>query len=398
MNPSEESTAAVAAASASELRDEPRTARYPDNQDLPRFVDKYFLRTKEIVGRYGDCVVTYAVFMRRPVTSAPNLALRWLERIVAERGVEVEVDLRYREGAWVGAGEPIVLLTGSLFNLIDLETQFLQKLGAACVAAYNAYVMCVELPKAGFLAMNARHCAGTDMEELMAYGASVGSRKAQKKVGARGFIGNATDETAHFFGQTRGYGTMPHALIGYAGSTVSATEMFHETHPDDDLTVLVDYFGHEITDALAVCARFPELANAGRLSFRLDTHGGRFVEGLDTAESYAILERKATRAIRGYRSPTELRYLIGTGVSAAAVWHLREALDTAGYQLAKIVGSSGFSPEKCRVMALADAPLDVVGTGSFLPGCWSETYATADIIDYDGSKRVKVGREFLLRK
>ena len=398
MDASEESTVAVAAASASELRDEPRTARYPDNQDLPRFVDKYFLKTKEIVGRYGDCAVTYAVFMRRPVTCAPNLALRWLERIVAERGVEIEVDLRYREGAWVGAGEPIVLLTGSLFNLIDLETQFLQKLGAACVAAYNAYVMCVELPKTGFLAMNARHCAGTDMEELMAYGASVGSRKAQKKVGAKGFIGNATDETAHFFGQTRGYGTMPHALIGYAGSTVSATEMFHATHPDDDLTVLVDYFGREITDALAVCARFPELASAGRLSFRLDTHGGRFVEGLDTAQSYAILERKATRAIRGYRSSTELRYLIGTGVSAAAVWHLREALDAAGYRLAKIVGSSGFTPEKCRIMALADAPLDVVGTGSFLPGYWSETYATADIIDYDGSKRVKVGREFLLRE
>jgi nicotinate phosphoribosyltransferase len=39
----------------------------------------------------------------------------------------------------------------------------------------------------------------------------------------------------------------------------------------------------------------------------------------------------------------------------------------------------------------------VVGTGSFIPDAWSETYATADIVDYDGQKRVKVGREFLLR-
>jgi nicotinate phosphoribosyltransferase len=29
---------------------------------------------------------------------------------------------------------------------------------------------------------------------------------------------------------------------------------------------------------------------------------------------------------------------------------------------------------------------------------WSETYATADIIAYDGVPMVKAGREFLLRK
>jgi nicotinate phosphoribosyltransferase len=40
----------------------------------------------------------------------------------------------------------------------------------------------------------------------------------------------------------------------------------------------------------------------------------------------------------------------------------------------------------------------VVGTGSFIPDAWSETYATADIVDYDGQARVKVGREFLLRQ
>jgi nicotinate phosphoribosyltransferase len=64
----------------------------------------------------------------------------------------------------------------------------------------------------------------------------------------------------------------------------------------------------------------------------------------------------------------------------------------------KIVASSGFSPAKCRVMAMAEAPIDVVGTGSFLPDLWSETYATADIIAFDGVPMVKAGREFLLPK
>ena len=46
-------------------------------------------------------------------------------------------------------------------------------------------------------------------------------------------------------------------------------------------------------------------------------------------------------------------------------------------------------------MGAARAPLDMVGTGSFLPATLSETYATADIISYGGERRVKVGREFL---
>jgi nicotinate phosphoribosyltransferase len=46
-------------------------------------------------------------------------------------------------------------------------------------------------------------------------------------------------------------------------------------------------------------------------------------------------------------------------------------------------------------MGAAKAPLNMVGTGSFLPATLTETYATADIIRYDGVRRVKVGREFL---
>jgi nicotinate phosphoribosyltransferase len=64
----------------------------------------------------------------------------------------------------------------------------------------------------------------------------------------------------------------------------------------------------------------------------------------------------------------------------------------------RIVASSGFGVDKCRVMADARAPIDLVGTGSFIPDAWSETYATADIVDYDGKAIVKVGREFLLRR
>jgi len=369
----------------------------PLDREITARTDSYFNRTRRIVEKFGDARVTYAIFLRRPVISAPRLAVQWLETVARERDTPFEIEVKYPEGAWVGAGDPLIYLTGSFAALADLETIYLQKLGPACVAAHNAYQMCVELPGAAFLAMEARHCAGFEMQDMMGYAASVGSAAAQRE-GAKGFIGNANDGTAHWFGTLAGRGTMPHALIGYAGSTLRAAEMFHQTFPEDALTVLVDYFGLEITDSLAVCHRFPDLAKTGRLSVRLDTHGGRFLEGLDPAESYAVLERHAPNAIRRYRSASELRHLVGTGVSAAAIWRVREALDEAGFPQVRIVASSGFNVSKCRVMNEAHAPVDVVGTGSFIPDTWSETYATADIVEYDGTPRVKVGREFLLRQ
>ncbi|KJS38819.1 MAG: nicotinate phosphoribosyltransferase [Rhodospirillaceae bacterium BRH_c57] len=370
---------------------------WPPAGSLPAWTDTYFRRTRAVVERFGDCQVTYAVFMRRPVLAATRLAREWLAAMATARGTSFEVEVCYDDGAWIGAGDPMLRITGSFVQLVELETILLQKIGAACVAAYNAYAMCEELPHVAFLAMDSRHCAGTEMAELMAYAASVGSQAARASNGALGFIGNATDATAHFFGQGEGKGTMPHALIGYAGSTLRAAQMFHDTFPDQDMTVLADYFGQEVTDSLEVCRAFPDLAAQGRLAFRLDTHGGRFLEGLDTQASYDVLDRHAPQAIRGYRTETELRHLIGTGVSAAAIWHVREQLDAAGFPAARIVASSGFSPGKCKVMAVARAPIDVIGTGSYLPSNWGETYATADVIAYDGVSRVKVGREFLIK-
>ena len=371
---------------------------HPDAADVPHYTDAYFSKSKAVVEQFGDMPVTYAVFMRRPVVSAARLTVEWLQAVASARGAAFDIEERYEEGVSVGAGDPLLYISGPLRHLIDLETLYLQKLGSACVAAYNARAMCMALPDTGFLAMDARHCAGTDMAEIMAYAASVGSAAAKREAGAVGFIGNATDATAHFFGAERGLGTMPHGLIGYAGSTLRAAEMFVETFPDEPLTVVTDYYGAELSDAVAVCRRFPERAAEGRVAIRLDTHGGRYTEGLDLQKSYEVLDRNAPRAIRDYRTEGELRHLVGTGVTAAAIWHLRETLDGAGFPKAKITASSGFTAGKCRVMALAQAPVDTIGTGSYLPDQWSETYATADIVEYDGNPSVKVGREFLLRR
>ena len=51
--------------------------------DIAARTDSYFNRTRRIVARFGDKRVTYAVFMRRPVISAPRLMVEWLEAAAA---------------------------------------------------------------------------------------------------------------------------------------------------------------------------------------------------------------------------------------------------------------------------------------------------------------------------
>ena len=45
----------------------------------------------------------------------------------------------------------------------------------------------------------------------------------------------------------------------------------------------------------------------------------------------------------------------------AAIHHLRDGLNKAGFPKVKIVASSGFEPAKCKMMAEAEAPIDAAG-------------------------------------
>jgi nicotinate phosphoribosyltransferase len=378
--------------------------------------DKYFTKSREVVEKFGDKTVTYGVFMRRRVICAINPAIECLREYYPSAGTPLQITRPYEEGAFVPDGRPLLTYTGSLASLLELETLILQRTGVACVSAYNAYKMAMNLPKAAFIDMHARHATGDDMTELAAYGAAVGSRMA-KLAGAVGFVGTSQDLTAHFYGTERGVGTMPHALIGYAGATLRAAQMFVAEHPDDNLTVLVDYYAREYTDALEVCRWWfqdylpKDPRGARTLSLRIDTHGDRFAEGLSYEQSVDIVanwlhvpnEYEAVRMVMGEEAfdadtlnvvkDRVRKVLFGTGVSLAAVIHMRGTLDAAGFNGARIVASSGFNPFKCKMFGNARAPVDAIGTGSFIPEAYGDTFATADVFMYDGRFDVKVGRE-----
>ncbi len=410
--------------------------------DIARRSDAYFLKTAAIVAAHGDCRATYAVFLRTDCIVAVERAVELLHELYpADATWPLEIRRTAPEGTILASGKPLLYLTGSMTALAPLETLLLQRVGFACVSAMNAFTMCQAMPKASFIAMDARHCTGDDMHLACSYGASVGSRTAQL-MGAIGFVGTSTSIAAPLFGASEGLGTMPHALIGYAkarilargddpeagNATLEAAKLYAETFPDEaTYTVLVDYDGREITDALAVCRWFFDEARldaAGKkLAFRIDTHAGRHLEGLDWSGSVETLLRwthkstpgeVAKLALQGFmiddldgQSSDEIRdkCLFGTGVTAASVVRFRKALDDAGYKAPTIVASSGFDVLKCRVFGNLGIPVDVVGTGSYLPTKINRAHATADIVRYempDGDGRlvpfdlVKVGREHLL--
>lgn len=393
----------------------------PAARHAPGFVqartDKYFSKSRAVVERCGDKTVTYGVFMRRRVICAIEPALAILREHYPDSPVPLKVERLYEEGAFVPDQKPMFTYSGSLAALLELETLILQRTGIACLSAYNAYKMAMNLPKATFIDMHARHASGDDMTQLAAYGASIGSRMA-KLAGALGFVGSSQDLTAHHYGLPQGLGTMPHALVGYAGSTLRAAQMFVETHSNENLTVLIDYFGREFADSLQVCRWwFGEYLPADprnlkkTLSLRIDTHGDRFAEGLSYESSVEIVcrwlhvvnEYEAVRLVMGEEAfdadtlnvvkDRVRRVLFGTGVSVAAIIQMRQKLDAAGFTAAKIVGSSGFNLFKCKMFGNARAPVDAIGTGSFIPESFPETYATADIFVYDGQFGAKLGRE-----
>jgi len=376
--------------------------------------DKYFTKSREIVERFGDKTVTYGVFMRRRVICAVNPAIDCLREYYASDATALKITRLYEEGAVVPDGKPMFTYTNSLAALLELETLILQRVGVTCVTAYNAYKMAMNLPKTAFLDMHARHATGDDMTQLAAYGAAVGSRTA-KLAGAVGFTGTSQDLTASFYGAERGIGTMPHALVGYAGSTLRAAQMFVEAHPHDNLTVLVDYYAREYSDALEVCRWWfqdsKDPTGTRTLSVRIDTHGDRFAEGLNYDKSVEIVaswlhvpnEYEAVRMVMGEEAfdadtlnvvkDRVRRVLFGTGVSLASVIHMRQTLDGAGFNGARIVASSGFNLFKCKMFGNARAPVDAIGTGSFIPENLGDTFATADVFMYDGKFDVKIGRE-----
>src|SRR3569833_824271 len=111
---------------------------------IESYTDHYFNRTKRVIGKFGDCQGTYAIFMRRPVVFAPRLALQWLEETGRDRNTKVTVDQRYDEGKWVGAGEPMMYISNTNNQQNKQKTNNQQKHNPTNDTTNNTKTMCAD--------------------------------------------------------------------------------------------------------------------------------------------------------------------------------------------------------------------------------------------------------------
>src|SRR5438105_804612 len=128
---------------------------------LRRRTDKYFSKSRQIVEKFGDRTVSYGVFLRRGVICAVNPAIDVLRSYYSAKTEPLRITRLYEEGAFVPDQKAIFTYTGSFAALVELETLILQRVGVACVSAYNAHKMAMNLKKVAFIDMHARHSPAT---------------------------------------------------------------------------------------------------------------------------------------------------------------------------------------------------------------------------------------------
>jgi nicotinate phosphoribosyltransferase len=182
-----------------------------------------------------------------------------------------------------------------------------------------------------------------------------------------GAIGVSTDAQASWWG-SEGIGTVPHALIAaYGGDTVLATQKFAD-HIGSDvrLVTLVDFENDCVRTSLEV---------AEALGPRL--YGVR----LDTSEM--LVDRSVLPQMGRFRP---------AGVCPQLVWNVREALDARGFQSVRIIVSGGFNVEKITEFERLGVPVDAYGVGSSL--FQGRFDFTADVVQREGKRCAKVGREY----
>jgi len=349
--------------------------------NISDFTDRYFTNTKNALRHGGiDPVVKYRFFMRSHIV----LIRKFVDEYIDSVGVRGDIKWLGYEGECYGPKSPLLEITGKFTDLVEHETLLLQKLGWPSVCAYNAFQQVDSAHDNGwkFLDMAARHCPDVETVRMSAYAAHVA-----------GFSGTSTQIGADTY-DGLALGTMPHAYIGAFESTADAAEAFAKALPDVPLIVLVDYFGREISDSIECFKRL-----GGRLKgIRLDTHGGRFCEGVTNTKekgSFAAIQRLRDEFGIDYAGRYQ-GFAYGPGVTVEAAYAVRKALDEAGAKDVGIWVSSGFTRDKVGAFADCDAPIAGVGTGSYLPIDVRDTYATADIVSYDGKDKIKVGREWLI--
>jgi nicotinate phosphoribosyltransferase len=331
--------------------------------------DEYFNRCAAVVADTPNYAkrVRYRVFARKPgVLSGLNRSVAFIDQqCVGPLRIRAK-----RDGDLYGANEVVLIIEGMFGELVNLETTYLGML-AFTGAATNMREIVEAARGVPVTDMAARHYP-FEIIEQSAYAAAVGGavgtstragyRYVQKWLGiGHGDLIRVGDEEPRAY---KLYGSIPHALNAvYEGSSVKAAEAYHDRLPDVPLTVLTDFEGRE----LDVCREAFERFGSELHAVRLDTSGSRVHQGGHDRPVKELVDRILARAEDRDAARAALeRYGFGRGVTIEEVFNVRHVLDEVGASHVQITVSSGFDAEKVAAFRVCNAPMDGIGTGSWV--------------------------------
>lgn len=348
-----------------------------------QFSDEYFNNCRKIVERNSDLIgrqVRYNFFARENgVVVGCNKSVNFIR----DNSYGPLKIYGIQDGEMFFSKQPVLTVEGVFRELVNLETTtlgFLSYSGAA--SSMRAIVDAAEgIP---VIDMSARHYPWQLIEEasLAAY---LGGAAGTSTEGGYNYVQKWYSPGDKF----KLYASLPHALAALVAEmaekenlfpSVVAAKLFREFFPRKPITVLVDYEGKE----LDVAKQSFEIFGDQLFAVRLDTNGGRQMQG-----TYSYCNRLPSGfCFEGHhvgnliddfnaiRNPEKvkytilrdkvLHYYIGKGVTVEAVYVMRRYLDSIGAKNVKIVVSSGFNEEKVSAFVHAKAPMDFIGTGSWI--------------------------------
>ena len=351
-------------------------------EDHTPFIDKYFLRAKEILEKENlNPMVKAQVFLRRgncPVyglDEAISILCKYSD--IEKTGKIYALD----EGDYISNGEVIMVIEAPIQSIIDLETMYLGVISAETTKMADGIHIDLEQVK-----MNMAEIVELAGDRPVAYfGARHWRYDEDADIARAAFDGGAqncsTDVGGATVGQV-GMGTIPHALETVyhwkhdAQYAVPFSTIAFDKHIDPEVKriALVDYNNHEIVDTLGVA----KVLGKKLYGVRVDTCGENMME-----------------SVMMPHLPIFFDHWFGNGVTVCGVYTLKRALLETGNDHVKIMLSSGFGkPEKVQTFVHAEALLGVqLFDGLGVGGIFESRFSTMDIIAVEGQEIHKKGRK-----
>ena len=320
------------------------------------YAANYFLKSREIVSKCAPGhIVTMQFFQRTDDAKLCGVdeAIALIHTF-AKSPQNLDI-YALNDGDIIQANEPVLKVTGRYEDFGFLESMIDGILARRTSVCTNVYWVMKELNGTDIFSM-------ADRQDD--YQTQIGDGYASYVAGIRKV---STDAQGYWWGG-HGVGTMPHALIELCGGDIcKASDIYHATYPNEQVTALIDYHNNVVNDSLM-----------------LAKHLGKTLRAVRVDTSKALIDH--------YFDDKDTSGFDPHGVCKELIFALRKALDDAGYNWVKIIVSSSFNKEKIREWIKLGVPVDTYGVGTSFVNNMTCGF-TGDLVELDGKPEAKEGRK-----